>query len=62
MVPLFYDRNEDGVPLGWVQKMKHALRVSGSSFTARRMLQEYVGKYYVPAVRGDPTDDDPPTA
>jgi hypothetical protein len=42
--------------------MKHALRVSGSFFTARRMLQEYVTKYYVPAVRGDATADDPPTA
>ena len=42
--------------------MKHALRVSGSFFTARRMLQEYVTKYYVPAVLGDPTADDPPTA
>jgi hypothetical protein len=29
-------------PVGFVQKMKHALRVSGSFFTARRMLQEYV--------------------
>jgi len=26
------------------------------------MLQEYVTKYYVPAVLGDPTADDPPTA
>jgi starch phosphorylase len=62
VVPLFYDRNEDNVPVGWVQKMKHALRVSGSFFTARRMLQEYVTKYYVPAVLGDSTADDPPTA
>jgi len=62
VVPLFYDRNEDNVPVGWVQKMKHAMRVSGSFFTARRMLQEYVTKYYVPAVLGDSTADDPPTA
>ena len=62
IVPLFYDRNDDGVPVGFVQKMKHALRVSGSFFTARRMLQEYVTRYYAPAVRGDATVDDPPTA
>jgi starch phosphorylase len=61
VVPLFYDRNEDGVPVGFVQKMKHALRVAGSFFTARRMLQEYVTKYYVPAVC-NVTADDPPTA
>jgi len=42
--------------------MKHALRVSGAFFTARRMLQEYVTNYYVPAVAGDTTGDDPPTA
>jgi len=48
--------------VGWVQKMKHALRVSGSFFTARRMLQEYVTRYYSVAAGGGATVDDPPTA
>src|SRR2546426_3480088 len=35
VVPLFYDRDARDVPLGWVDKMKHALRVAGRHFTAR---------------------------
>lgn len=62
IVPLYYSRDERGIPTGWVQKMKHALRVAGQQFTARRMVQEYVTGCYVPAMRGNTTPDDPPTA
>ncbi len=62
VVPLFYNRNEEGIPTGWIEKMKHALRVAGERFTARRMLQQYVNEYYVPAIRGAPRGDHPPTA
>jgi starch phosphorylase len=60
VVPLFYDRGEDGVPYGFVEYMKHALRVAGGRFTARRMVQEYTRDFYVPALQG-PDSDDPPT-
>jgi len=62
VVPLYYTRNEAGVPLGWVEKMRHAMRLAGSKFTARRMLQDYVQEYYAPAIRGEASGDDPPTA
>ncbi len=62
VVPLFYDRDDRGVPVGWVQRMKHALHVAGRQFNARRAMGEYVDRYYAPAVRGDPSPDDPPTA
>ena len=42
--------------------MKNAMRVAGEKFTARRMVEEYVEKYYVPSMNGDGTPDDPPTA
>jgi starch phosphorylase len=42
--------------------MKHALRVAGQQFTARRMLREYALRCYVPAIRGNTTRDDPPVA
>src|SRR5690606_14030157 len=48
ITPLYYDRNVDGVPLGWVDKMRNAIRVAISKFTARRMVQEYAERYYVP--------------
>ena len=62
IVPLFYTRNAQGVPLGWVEKMRHALRLAGSRFTARRMLRDYVQEYYAPAIHGETSGDDPPTA
>lgn len=62
IVPLYYTRNAQGVPLGWVEKMRHALRLAGSRFTARRMLRDYVQEYYAPAIHGEASGDDPPTA
>jgi len=47
--PLYYARDADGVPRGWVRMMKQAIRTGGARFTARRMLKEYTEQYYVPA-------------
>jgi len=62
VVPLFYDRDPEGVPHGWVDKMKHAIRAAGEQFTAQRMVRQYVTEYYVPAIRGESPAGDPPTA
>jgi starch phosphorylase len=61
IVPLYYERDERGVPRGWTQRMKHALCRAGQRFTARRMVREYVRQSYTPAMRGDMQGDDPPT-
>ena len=60
VIPRFYNRT-DGIPVEWVKVMKNAMRVAGQKFTARRMLEEYVEQYYVPAMTGGATPDDPPT-
>jgi starch phosphorylase len=62
VVPLYYSRNERGLPEGWLQKMKHAMRAAGQQFTAQRMLEEYVTGCYAPAIRGNTIPDDPPVA
>lgn len=62
VVPLFYEQDEDGVPHGFVHYMKHALRVAGHRFTARRMVQDYTSNFYVKALAGALEHDDPPTA
>jgi starch phosphorylase len=62
VVPLFYDRDALGVPHGWVEKMKHALRTAGARFSAQRMVRQYLTEHYVPAMRGESPPDDPPTA
>ena len=46
VIPLFYDRDPDGVPHGWVEMVKHSLITIGSQFTARRMLGDYVARIY----------------
>jgi starch phosphorylase len=61
VVPLFYTRDAQNIPLGWVNKMKHAMRVAGATFTAQRMVRQYVSEYYVPAARGHAAAD-PPSA
>ena len=62
VVPLYYQRDARGVPLGWVERMKHAISQAGGRFTARRMMQRYVRESYLPAIRGEAPTTDPPTA
>ncbi len=62
VVPLYYERDAGGVPLGWAERMKNALWVAGRQFTTERMLHDYVNRYYAPALRGDTLGDEPPTA
>ncbi len=48
IVPLFYDIDKDGVPVGWVKMMKEAIKSVAPSFSARRMMKEYLEKFYLP--------------
>jgi starch phosphorylase len=52
VVPLFYDRDEDGVPHKWVARQKHALRTLTWKFSARRMVIDYTLGCYLPAAGG----------
>lgn len=61
VVPLFYTRDDRGVPLGWLDRMKHAMYVAGRRFTVRRAMRDYTERYYHAAACGDAADDDPPT-
>jgi starch phosphorylase len=46
VVPLFYERDSEGVPLRWMKKVKHSLRTLIPRFSAERMLREYVDTMY----------------
>jgi glycogen phosphorylase len=48
VVPLFYDRGPDGLPYGWVQRMKEAIRSTAAPFSARRMMKQYLSEVYFP--------------
>lgn len=46
IVPAFHERDEDGVPRAWVQRIKHSLRSIGPRFNASRMLHDYSDAVY----------------
>jgi starch phosphorylase len=50
VVPLFYSRGRDGLPRGWLAKMKAAMREHGADFTTNRMVREYAERFYLPSV------------
>jgi starch phosphorylase len=47
VVPLFYRRGSDGIPRGWVEKMKAGLCRLLPIFSSHRMVQDYVNRYYL---------------
>ncbi len=50
VAPLFYDRDDGGVPRGWVRRQLHALRTLPWKFSARRMVMDYTLRCYLPAI------------
>jgi starch phosphorylase len=48
IVPLYYDRDEQGIPHNWVKMMKASIRTNAPIFNTDRMVGEYVAKLYAP--------------
>jgi len=51
LIPLYYDRDDKGIPRGWVRMMKESIRSLASGFSTHRMLQDYTAKLYIPAMK-----------
>ncbi len=49
IIPLYYDRDDDGVPRGWVERMKRTIRTLGWRFNTDRMVIDYTNSCYLPA-------------
>ncbi len=49
VAPKFYERDASGVPVQWVEMVRHTLRSLGPKVLARRMVRDYVVELYVPA-------------
>jgi starch phosphorylase len=52
VIPLYYQRDRDGLPRGWIKRMKRTIRTLGWQFNADRMVMDYTLKCYVPAAGG----------
>lgn len=48
VIPEFFDRDENGVPRQWIQRIRRAMVTLVPQFNTWRMVQEYTQKYYVP--------------
>ena len=51
VVPLYYQRDSDNIPRGWIQVVKEAICTAAPVFCTRRMIKEYTEQLYVPAAR-----------
>jgi len=51
IVPLYYERDRDGVPHRWIGFIKEAISSVMPAFCAQRMLKEYTERMYLPAAQ-----------
>jgi glycogen phosphorylase len=49
VAPRFYDLDDSGVPVRWIEMVRHTLRSLGPKVLADRMLRDYVHALYLPA-------------
>ncbi len=51
VIPLYYTRDRDGIPRGWLQVVKDAIRTTAPRFCTRRMLKEYMELLYTDSIQ-----------
>ncbi|MFO0774154.1 MAG: alpha-glucan family phosphorylase [Nitrospiraceae bacterium] len=55
VVPLYYQRDTDDIPRGWLQVVKQSIRTNAPRFSARRMVKEYMDLIYRAAMTKAPS-------
>ena len=51
IVPLYYTKSDGRLPLAWVNLMRESIRSISPVFNTRRMVQEYLERFYAPAAQ-----------
>ena len=49
VIPEFYTRNEKGIPIAWVSRMRESMTRLTPHFAADRTVREYTEQHYLPA-------------
>ncbi|WP_067549028.1 alpha-glucan family phosphorylase [Nocardia crassostreae] len=49
VLPRFYDRDHDDLPVRWTEMVRHTLQTLGPKVLASRMVRDYAVDYYAPA-------------
>ena len=52
VVPLFYDVDEHGLPMNWIERMMNSVSTLAWRFSAHRMVADYTRDAYLPAAGG----------
>ena len=58
VIPLFYDRDVDGLPHEWIVRMTNSIATLAARFSAHRMVMDYVKHSYLVAAGGLSADMD----
>jgi starch phosphorylase len=56
IIPLYYDRDRNGIPHPWLRVVKESIRSITPLFSARRMLKEYIEQMYLPCAEASDAD------
>ncbi len=51
VVPLYYERDRDDIPRGWVAIMREAIRTVSPQFSTCRMVKDYTQQLYIQALQ-----------
>jgi starch phosphorylase len=49
VVPEFYRRDENGIPVGWVARMRESMSRLTPRYSANRAVREYAENFYIPS-------------
>src|SRR5690606_9583112 len=51
VIPGFYERDDQGIPRNWINKIKHSMANLTPQYSTSRTVMEYTEKYYLPAAQ-----------
>jgi starch phosphorylase len=54
LIPAYYQAEEDGTPFEWVRIMKESIKSVAPAFSSRRMVKEYIQKFYYNPLHTEP--------
>jgi starch phosphorylase len=51
VIPEFYTRDQNGIPTGWVARIRESMARLTPRFSANRTVSEYTERYYIPGAK-----------
>ena len=51
IIPLYYKMSESSIPHEWVRLMKETIKSTAAGFSARRMVKQYIEKFYSKSIK-----------